>query len=90
MYLPVFAGGDGRIHLTESYGIRGAFNHNWDPYWSTSFWGNYASVRHDNATKLAYCTIYTASAATGGLAAGAKSADYSCNPDFNIRAQRNF
>src|SRR2546423_7894544 len=26
--------GDGRLHLTEAYGIRGAFNHNWDPYWS--------------------------------------------------------
>ena len=81
MYLPVFAGGDGRIHLTEAYGVRGAFNHNWDPYWSTSFWGSYASVRHDNVTKATYCAIYTASAATGGAAG--KSADYSCNPDFN-------
>ena len=28
VYLPRAAGGDGSIHLTESYGVRGAFNHN--------------------------------------------------------------
>jgi hypothetical protein len=82
MYLPVFAGGDGSIHLTEAWGVRGAFNHNWDPYWSTSLWGSYAAVRHDAVTKATYCAIYTASAATGGAAG--KSADYTCNPDFNI------
>ncbi|MCP4621036.1 MAG: porin [Bradyrhizobium sp.] len=81
MYLPVFAGGDGRIHLTESYGIRGAFNHNWDPYWSTSLFGSATAVRYDGTTKAVYCGIYTASAATGGP--GGKSADFSCNPDFN-------
>ena len=34
VYLPTASGGDGNIHLTTSYGVRGAFNHNWDPYWS--------------------------------------------------------
>jgi hypothetical protein len=82
MYLPVFAGGDGSLHLTTAWGVRGAFNHNWDPYWSTSFWGSYSSVRYDGTTKLAYCALYTASASTGGIAG--KSADYTCNPDFNI------
>lgn len=82
LFLPAFAGGDGRLHLTEAYGVRGAFNHNWDPYWSTSLWGSDAAVRHDNVTKAFYCAAYTSSAATGGLAG--KSADYSCNPDFNI------
>src|SRR6201985_1990372 len=28
--------GTNGIKLTEAYGVRGAFNHNWDPYWSTS------------------------------------------------------
>ncbi|MCP4615503.1 MAG: porin [Bradyrhizobium sp.] len=82
MWLPSFAGGDNQLHLTEAYGVRGAFNHNWDPYWSTSLFGSYSAVRYDNATKAYYCTLYTNSAATGG--ATAKSADYSCNPDFNI------
>ena len=32
VYLPVAAGGDGSLHLTEAFGVRGAFNHNWDRY----------------------------------------------------------
>src|SRR6201999_4640239 len=36
VYLPVIAGGTGDLKLTEAYGFRGAFNHNWDPYWSSS------------------------------------------------------
>src|SRR5690242_1607149 len=40
VYLPVIAGGTGDLKLTEAYGIRGAFNHNWDPYWSTSIFGS--------------------------------------------------
>ena len=79
-HLPVFAGGDGELRLTKAWDIRGAFNHNWDPYWSTSLFGSYAAVRYDDTAKLYYCAEFTA--ATGGLAA--KSADYSCNPDFNV------
>ena len=33
VYMPG-AGGTGGIALTTAWGIRGAFNHNWDPYWS--------------------------------------------------------
>src|SRR6202171_3055493 len=32
--------GDGRLHLTEAFGFRGAYNHNWDPYWSSSLFGS--------------------------------------------------
>jgi hypothetical protein len=74
--------GDGRLHLTEAYGIRGAFNHNWDPFWSTSVFGSASAVRYDNTAKFYYCSIYTASASTGGAAG--KSADYTCNPDYNV------
>src|SRR6202000_1121127 len=28
VFLPTAAGGDGNIHLTTAYGVRGAFNHN--------------------------------------------------------------
>jgi hypothetical protein len=80
IYLPVANGGDGSLHLTSAYGFRGAFNHNWDPYWSSSLFGSYSAVRYDGTAKLFYCGAFTA--ATGGLAT--KSADYSCNPDFNV------
>jgi hypothetical protein len=82
VWLPVAAGGTGDIKLTEAYGIRGAFNHNWDPYWSTSVFGSYTAVRFNgSSTDLAtakgqYCLAYNAGT-------GAKSADYSCNPNFN-------
>ncbi|QHO77238.1 porin [Bradyrhizobium sp. CCBAU 051011] len=87
IYSGGFGGGATQgLILTNAWGVRGAFNHNWDPYWSTSLWGSYAAVRYDGDTldpfsaAGAYCAAFTA--ATGGLAT--KSADYSCNPDFNI------
>jgi hypothetical protein len=75
VFLPAFAGGDGAIHLTEAYGVRGAFNHNWDPYWSTSIFGQYSSVRYDGTTKGNLCAVYVPGKAV--------SADFVCNPDFN-------
>jgi len=80
VYLPVAAGGDGSLHLTKAWGVRGAFNHNWDPYWSTSLFGSYSAVRYDDTAKIFLCNAYIA--ASGGLVT--KSLDFSCNPDFNV------
>jgi hypothetical protein len=77
VFLPAFAGGDGSLHLTEAYGVRGAFNHNWDPHWSTSLYGSYSAVRYDGTAKTYICANYT-------TPAKAVSADYSCNPDYNV------
>src|SRR6266700_3101941 len=72
VYLP---GATGGIKLTEAYGVRGAFNHNWDPYWSSSLFGSYSAVRYNGAVgdltsaKGAYCAAYIAGNP------GAKSAD---------------
>jgi hypothetical protein len=79
VYLPGVTDG---IKLVDAWGIRGAFNHNWDPYWSTSLWGSYGSVRYGGdvldvtSAKGAWCAVYTAGKAVSG--------DYSCNPDFNF------
>ena len=82
VYLPVFAGGTGDLKLTEAWGVRGAFNHNWDPYWSTSVFGS-ASWVHYNGTvgdlttaKGQYCAVYVTGKAV--------SADFTCNPDFAV------
>ena len=83
VFLPgLFTGGlTGDIKLVEAYGIRGAFNHNWDPYWSTSVFGSYAAVRYGgNATDITtgkgqFCASFNF--------AKVVSTDYSCNPDFN-------
>jgi len=84
VFLPGFltGGATGDIKLVDAYGVRGAFNHNWDPYWSTSVWGSYAAVRYGGnsldilTAKGQFCASFNFGKAV--------SADYSCNPDFNI------
>ncbi|WP_426526904.1 porin [Bradyrhizobium sp. McL0615] len=72
----------GELKLVDAWGVRGAFNHNWDPYWSSSLWGSYASVRYNGSStdltsaKGQWCANYNAGKAV--------SLDYSCNPDYNI------
>ncbi|HTG44979.1 MAG TPA: porin [Verrucomicrobiae bacterium] len=72
-FLPVAAGGDGSIHLTRAWGVRGAFNHNWDPYWSTSIFGSYTGVSYDGFSKGVICARIAVAPLPGST----------CNPDFN-------
>ena len=65
------------IHLTTAYGVRGAFNHNWDPYWSSSLFGGMGWVRYDATAQANYCAAY----AVGGLP---MRRTYSCNPNYSI------
>ncbi|MFL5238672.1 MAG: porin [Rhizomicrobium sp.] len=76
VYLPAAFGGDGDIHLTTAYGVRGAFNHNWDPYWSTSVFGGAGWVKYDGTASALYCAAFLA---THAPVAGS---GFSCNPDF--------
>jgi hypothetical protein len=82
IWAPVGAGSDGNLKLTKAWGIRGAFNHNWDPYWSTSLWGSYASVRYDGTVgdlttaKGIYCASFALSHPGQGVT-------YTCDPNFN-------
>src|SRR6476620_8360200 len=94
VYLPG-AAGTGGIQLTTAWGIRGAFNHNWDPYWSSSLFGSYSQVRYDGgaddnllgagstSAKGAYCAAFAASH-PGQALVGNTTGAYSCNPDFNV------
>src|SRR5207245_1062985 len=81
-WLPVTSGGDGQLKLTKSWGIRGAFNHNWDPHWSTSLFGAYTGVRYDGAVgnlataKGIYCASF-------GLSHPGLGVTYTCDPTFN-------
>jgi hypothetical protein len=85
VYLPTFIpGGTGDLKLTEAFGFRGAYNHNWDPYWSSSLFGSWSAVRYNGSefdlttAKGQYCLSYRLSNT------GAKSADYSCNPNYDV------
>ncbi|WP_407174907.1 porin [Bradyrhizobium sp. STM 3562] len=77
VYLPVAAGGDGSIHLTEAFGFRGAFNHNWDPYWSTSLFGSWSWVRYDDTAKAELCSAIATVVPGRGVS-------YTCDPNFNV------
>jgi hypothetical protein len=82
VYLPTAAGGDGTIHLTTAYGVRGAFNHNWDPYWSSSLFGGMGWVRYDATAQANYCTAFYAS--NPGTAGSPNAATSTCNPNYTI------
>ena len=72
----VFAAGTG-IDTVQTWGMRGAFNHNWDPYWNSALYGAYAQVNYKAAGAALICNgVAALGAATAGIT--------TCNPDFNI------
>ncbi len=77
VWLPVANGGDGNIHLTESFGFRGAYNHNWDPYWSSSLFGGIGVVRYDGTAKSEFCAVF-------GVTHPGLNVTYSCDPNFSV------
>jgi hypothetical protein len=83
-----FTGGSGDLKLTTAYGFRGAYNHNWDPYWSSSLFGSWSAVRYGGSefdlttAKGQYCLAYRRS---NGLVQGVNtSIDFSCNPNYDV------
>jgi len=83
VWLPVSSGGTGDLKLTEAFGLRGAFNHNWDPYWSSALFGSWSAVRYNGAAgdlttaKGQYCAAFALSHPGQGVS-------YTCDPNFNI------
>jgi hypothetical protein len=73
--------------LVQTWGMRGAFNHNFDPYWSGAIYGAFAAIHYDGLGKSLICgngagvggsfTLTTGLAGIGGAAPV-------CNPDYNI------
>ena len=97
VYMPG-VGGTGGIALTSAWGIRGAFNHNWDPYWSSSLFGSYSAVRYDGgandnllgagttSAKGAYCAAFAAShPGESCLLVGARSVSLRFAPHHRAR-----
>lgn len=71
----VFVTGVGQ-ELTTTYGLNGAFTHNWDPHWSSSIYGAWSAVRYNGTAKGYICGAFVASLALSSGVSG-------CNPDFN-------
>ena len=67
--------------LVQTWGGRGAFNHNWDPYWSSAIYGAFAEVNYGSLGKSLLCG--------NGVTGGSFEAFYgagvtSCNPNYSI------
>ncbi|GKQ52141.1 porin [Bradyrhizobium sp. Ce-3] len=79
----VFING-GSQQLVTTYGFRGAYIHNWNPYWNTSIYGAWAQVNYNSTAKGYICGpagngvggSFGATFGTAGLT--------SCNPDYSI------
>jgi hypothetical protein len=78
----VFAGTNGLLapatglQLVSTWGMRGGYTHNWNPYWNTSIFGAWAQVNYNDTAKLLICTNIAAVAVPGS--------GFTCNPNFNI------
>ena len=82
----VFGSFGGQQELITTWGMRGGYTHNWDPYWNTSVYGAYAGVRYNDNAKALICGIGGVGGsfrATTGLT-GIGFAPAVCNPDYNI------
>ncbi|PYF03596.1 porin-like protein [Rhodopseudomonas faecalis] len=69
----IFANGFG-IETTKAWGIRGAFNHNWNPNWATSIFGSYSSLEYSSTGKAMYNAALQNKLGNGVVG----------SPDFNI------
>jgi len=81
-----FANAPDTVYITGSsqetvktWGFRGAYTHNWDPYWNTALYGAYAQAQYGSLAKNALCGVGGVFV-TGVAQAGVTS----CNPDFAI------
>jgi Porin subfamily len=73
----VYANGTG-LSTVKTWGVRGAFTHNWDAHWNTAVYGAYAAVDYGSTGSALICS---------GIAAGAPTlltGGATCNPNFNI------
>jgi len=66
-----------------TWGFRGAYAHNWDPYWRTSIYGAYAAVSYNGTAKTLICGNGTA-AYRGSFGSQLSANLTTCNPDYNI------
>jgi hypothetical protein len=81
----------GQQELVRTWGMRGAYTHNWDAFWNSSLYGAYASISYNGNAKALICgTGGAIGTAAGGsfrntlTPVGSGAAVTTCNPDYNI------
>jgi len=76
----VFATGFSQ-QTVQTWGMRGGFNHNWTPTWSSGLYGAYASVRYNDTSKTLLCGV---GGVGGSIRANFGAGVVNCDPDYNI------
>jgi Porin subfamily len=67
--------------LIQTWGGRGAYTHNWDPYWNSGVYGAYAAVNYNSTATALICGVGGSFRAIYG---GVGSNITSCNPNYSI------
>jgi hypothetical protein len=76
----VFAAG-GEQQLVQTWGMRGGYTHNWNPYWNSSLYGAFAAIHYNDEAKSLICGP---SGVGGSFQRTFGIGVTSCNPDYNI------
>ena len=76
----VFAAGTSQ-QLIQTWGMRGAYTHNWNPYWNTSIYGAYAGIQYNGTAKVLLCGV---GGVGGSIRAAFGNGVINCNPDYNV------
>lgn len=67
----VFVNGGG-MQTVQSWGFRGGYTHNWNPYWASAIYGGWGELHYPGLAQTTIC---------GALAA---SLIGTCNPNFSV------
>ncbi|WP_420969898.1 porin [Bradyrhizobium sp. B120] len=70
--------------LVTTWGFRGAYVHNWSPYWNTSIYGAYAGITYNDTAKTLLCGIGGVGGSVRTTLNALGGAITTCNPDYNI------
>jgi hypothetical protein len=62
------------LESIKTWGFRGGYTHNWDPYWNTGIYGAYAHIRYGDLGRNTICAFIAVN----------QPGVTNCNPDFNI------
>jgi hypothetical protein len=68
-----FSAGTG-LETVKTWGFRGGYTHNWNPYWASAIYGGYGQLRYGSGGKAAICANAVVLLGLVGT----------CNPDFNL------
>ena len=70
--------------LVTTWGFRGAYVHNWSPYWNTSIYGAYAGITYNDTAKTLLCGVGGVGGSVRTTLNALGGAITTCNPDYNI------